>query len=324
MADVGRIDGHQGGSTDPPASRGTRGELDRRIARFAERQAGVVERSQLLELGISVDAIDHRLQALRWRALHPGVYFVGSHRPSTRGLLIAALLATKPGSFLSHTSSGAIREICAEGPRIHVTTPRRGARTLKGVVVHRPRHLDSADVTRVEGLPVATLARTLLDMAEVVSFGHLAKAFEEAERREILNPFELAATMGRNPGRRGLKPLRLLLTRHSLPTSNEGLERRLQEILHEEGIPPPATNVIVHGYELDAPWPDAKFAIELDSRAFHSHWSAAERDRMKDARLMREEILVLRVTHRRMREDRPELVTDIWTQLRLRGARGSA
>jgi very-short-patch-repair endonuclease len=69
--------------------------------------------------------------------------------------------------------------------------------------------------------------------------------------------------------------------------------------------------VLVAGFEVDCWWPQAKLVVELDSREHHAHWSAAERDRERDARLMRLDIHSLRVTGRRLRRDRQALFGDI-------------
>jgi hypothetical protein len=52
---------------------------DAAIAELAARQHGVVARPQLVALGLSLDAIDHRVERQRLHPLHRGVYAVG-HR----------------------------------------------------------------------------------------------------------------------------------------------------------------------------------------------------------------------------------------------------
>jgi len=129
---------------------------------------------------------------------------------------------------------------------------------------------------------------------------------------DLLNTAELHAA-ARNPGRRGLKPFLSLLDHYyPSPAAEEGIERQFQLLLHEEGIPAPKCNLLVAGQKVDCYWPEAHFVVELDSRAHHSHWAARERDKVRDARLLREGIATLRVTSRRMRKERSELVGDLW------------
>ena len=319
MPDVGRSTGAVRGPGDTRTVQGA--DVDERAAWLADRQAGVASRRQLLELGVSDDAIRHRLRAKRWRAIHRGVYLVGVFSPSQRARWIAAILAAGPGSVLSHLSSAQAQELARERNVVGVTVSGRGARRLSGVVVHRVRRLDPADVTRVGGLPVTTVPRTLLDLAETESFDRLRKIAEEAERRELLDLAAIGACMKRNPGRRGLALLDRLL-REYLPVdgANEGIEREFQRFVAEYGFPQPQCNVLVGGLLVDFYWPEAKLVVELDSRGFHSHWSATERDHERDAKLMRLDIHTLRVTSRRLSHDRDGLAGDIEARFRNAGA----
>src|SRR3954470_14936595 len=71
---------------------------DGEIAALATRQHGVIARVQLVEIGLSLDAIDYRLKLGRLQPLHRGVYAVG-HRALTRhGRWMAAVLAGGPGA----------------------------------------------------------------------------------------------------------------------------------------------------------------------------------------------------------------------------------
>lgn len=309
MEDVGRNHRAQVDGNDPPPSPT---EMERRLAATASRQHGVIGRDQLVAIGLSADAIHHRLQSARLRRVHPSVYAVGAQPLSQHARWYAALLACRPDPALSHLSSLAKRGLARERGPVHVTVAARCARDLDGVIVHRCRTIHPADVTRIDGLPVTTLARTLLDVAETEPGERLEKVFEEADRRELLNLAELRACAERNPGRRGLAPLLALTDAYSpSPRANEGIERRFQLLLEEEGLPPPQVNVLVAGLVVDCWWPEARLVVELDSRDRHRHWAARERDLVRDARLLREGIVTLRVTNRRMRDERPELVADL-------------
>jgi hypothetical protein len=183
---------------------------------------------------------------------------------------------------------------------------------LEGVVIHRVSHIDPADVVRIDDLPLTSLPRTLLDLAETESFHRLEVVAETAERRELLDLQAIRDCMKRHPGRHGLAILDRLLSDY-LPVdgANEGLERQFQEFVAERDFPMPQCNVLVGGLLVDFWWPQAKLAVELDSREFHAHWSAAERDHERDAKLMRLDIHTLRVTDRRLRHDRDGLAGDI-------------
>ena len=54
-------------------------------------------------------------------------------------------------------------------------------------------------------IPVTTVARTLFDLAEVLDLSRLERAFEAAERAELLDMRAVLLTAERNPGRRAHK-----------------------------------------------------------------------------------------------------------------------
>jgi Protein of unknown function (DUF559) len=307
MPDVGRSDVVEQHLSDPRPV-----ERERRLAALARRQYGVVARDQLLGIGFTAGALRHRIGCGRLITLHPGVYAVGSQPLVARARWYAALLATRPDPALSHLSSAQARDLARERGSVHVTVARRTDRRLAGVVIHRVRSLHPADIERLAGIPCTTLARTLLDLAETEPSDRLRTIAEAAERRELLDLTAIGACIERNPGRRGIAPLRRMLDDYvSVDRANEGLETTFGRFVAEFGLPPPQRNVLVAGLEVDCWWPQAKLVVELDSREHHAHWSAAERDRERDARLMRLDIHSLRVTGRRLRRDRQALFGDI-------------
>jgi very-short-patch-repair endonuclease len=261
---------------------------------------------------LSKDAIARRVRTGRLRRVHPGVFAVGAQPLDQHGRWYAALLACRPHPFLSHLSSAAKRGLAREVGPIHITVARRSGRSLAGVTVHRCRSIHPDDLTRIDGLPLTSLPRTLLDIAETETPARLAAVFEEADRRELLDLDALRAVAERNPGRRGLAPFLELVERYtSTPGSKEGIERAFALFLRERGLPLPEVNVLVHGVLVDCWWPEARLVVELDSRGFHGHWAARERDIGRDSGLLRQDIPTLRVTWRRLTWEPDELEADL-------------
>src|SRR3954453_10699590 len=83
------------------------------IATLATRQAGVVGREQLRQLGLGDDAIDARIVARRLHVVHRGVYAVGHRRLGREGRYFAAVLACGDGAVLSHRSAPRLWELRA-------------------------------------------------------------------------------------------------------------------------------------------------------------------------------------------------------------------
>src|SRR3954469_5452973 len=110
---------------------------DALIAALADRQHGVVARRQLVALGLSARAIEHRLERGRLHLLHRGVYAVGHRVLSQRGRWMAAVLACGEGAVLSHRSAAALWGIRPTSrPGIEVTTARQ-LRPRTGLLPHR-------------------------------------------------------------------------------------------------------------------------------------------------------------------------------------------
>src|SRR4030088_1162546 len=101
--------------------------VDRAIAALADLQHGVVAYFQLIELGISGDAIQRRVAAGRLIRIHTGVYAVGHRQLKPPGYRLAAVLACGPTAVLSHRSAAAHWGLRGTNQtRIDVTIP--GAR----------------------------------------------------------------------------------------------------------------------------------------------------------------------------------------------------
>lgn len=173
-------------------------------------------------------------------------------------------------------------------------------------------HISPEDTTKLDEIPVTTVARTLFDLAEVSDPRALERAFEAAERNEQLDMRAVLLTCQRNPGRRAHKQLRSLLPSLSSaePTRSE-LERTFHRLCRTTDLPLPQVNVIVAGFELDALWPEARLVVEVDGWEFHKTRAAFERDRARDTALLVAGYHVVRVTFRQLRDDPAAIATTI-------------
>lgn len=284
---------------------------DRGVAKVAERQHGVIGWRQLRSLGFEPGAIRHRVAAGRLHHVHPEVYAVGHCRLGLHGRWMAAVLAGGDGAVLSHRSAAALWGIGnVPGSPVEVTADGRTRRGSPAILLHQARRFRAEDRTVKNAIPVTTLARTILDLAEVARRRELERAFEEAERLRLLDMRAIQDVREHSPGRHGLKPLRLLLASYHppAPTRSE-LERRFVELCRDAALPPPAINVMVGGFEVDAAWPDHGLVVELDGFAFHRTRAAFERDRARDASLQLSGYRVLRLTDRRLANE-PAVVVE--------------
>jgi hypothetical protein len=274
--------------------------VDAEIWRLAASQHGVVSLAQLRALGVSDAQIKRRVADRRLHRVHRGVYAVGHAILTTRGRWLAAVLALGPAAVLSHTDAAALWDLTA--PRrtwTHVTVPGGSRARRPGIVVHGTRMLHPADRVTLARIPVTALARTLLDLAELVPSTQLQRAYERAARLGVLDIGAIEALLGRSNGRRGSRPLRKLLAYDPTPASEavSELERLFVDVMRHGGVPAPLVNVLVEGYVVDAYWPASRLVVELDGHAYHGDRDAFERDHARSVRLRLAGYEVLRFTY---------------------------
>lgn len=221
---------------------------------------------------------------------------------------MAGVLSGGPGAALSHASAAALWDLRSSASAlVDVTIEVPWRPGPKGVRLHCVRGLDERDLTVRDGIPVTSMARTLLDLAEVVPLRQLERAVEEAERLRVFDRMAVEEACARIRGRHGIRPLRAVIGGFepiSQVTRSE-LERRFLKHCINAGISRPQVNTQVAGYEVDMCWPEEQLIVELDGHEFHGSRRAFEADRIRDADLQLAGYRVIRITHRRL-EMEPE------------------
>jgi hypothetical protein len=288
---------------------------EREIVELAASQQGLLTLGQLTSLGVAERTVKRWVASGRLRAIHRGVYAYGPRPLTKRGKWLAAALAMGPEAFLSHRSAAALWELAGDRPKVDVNAPRgkqiRPGR--KGIQVHRCQ-FDPREVTIRDRVPVSTVARTLFDLAEVSLPHELKSAWDEASRLRILRVGEVAAVYERGRGRRRararIRPFLAAEQRH-VEDHASPLEDRFAAFVAAYRLPPPQTNVLVEGDEVDALWPDARLIVELDSWGFHAHRAAFEKDRDRDTDHLLAGYRTIRITHRKLSEQPDRLAAQI-------------
>lgn len=295
-------------------------DLDRVIARLAERQHGVVSRAQLVGMGLGRYAIGHRLECGRFHALHRGVYAVGHSAVSREGRWMAAVLVTGPGAALSHRSAATIWGVhVSTRTRVEVTAERQ-CTSRPGVEVHRSR-LSPDEVTAVDGIPVTTVPRTLLDLATVLGRREVARAANEAEARQLADPLSLGDLVARYPRRRGIATIKAILAdgRIGATVTRSELEGRFLAFLGDAGLPRPEVNVSLqlrgNWIEVDCLWRGQRLVIELDGMATHGTAASFVGDRSRDRVLQSAGWRVVRITWRQLHDEPDVVEADLRTLL---------
>ncbi|HEY1540139.1 MAG TPA: DUF559 domain-containing protein [Solirubrobacteraceae bacterium] len=173
----------------------------------------------------------------------------------------------------------------------------------------------------MRGIWVSSPARALLEAAPELTARELAAAVEQAQVKRLVTKRELSAAMQRAGRRPGVVALRPLVAERAFTRSQA--ERRLVVLLRAAGLPEPAFNAHVEGFEVDVLWSRERVVLEFDSYGFHATRAAFERDRRRSAALTRGRHLVLRTTWSELTEHSHALVARTAEALALsRAARG--
>jgi very-short-patch-repair endonuclease len=233
--------------------------------------------------------VSGRVRDGRLHRVHRGVYAVGHSRLSEHGWWMAAVLAAGPRAVLSHLAAARLWEIWRRRVvGIDVLAPRR-LRARSGFRAHSCRRLDPRDVTVRDGIPVTTVARTLVDLTDVLEPYQLANVIHEAAFRRRFDEHAARAAMTRAPGRR-LTVLEAALRAHANGSAGtrSGLEDRFIALAREAGLPEPLVNTHVPAggrtFEVDFHWPALGLCVEVDGGG-HARPRSRSEDRARDAAL---------------------------------------
>jgi hypothetical protein len=262
----------------------------RDISGVAAGQHGVVRTQQT---GLDSAALNRAVRAGALYRKYRGVYAVGHPHLSREGEWLAAVFAAGDGAALASFSAAVLWEITRfKETEIIVVSPRR----------HRPqpgfrvitRRLDPRDVLTHNGIPVTTVARTLIDLADHLAPDQLAFVIHEAARRHRFSLEATRAAMARSTSRKlHVLDAAIRLYRDGSAGTRSELERRFRKLATAAGLPEPATNTHVHSIEVDAHWPG--LCVEIDG-PHHLQPRTKTDDRIRDAVLHAHGETVIRFT----------------------------
>lgn len=243
------------------------------LVRLAGAQFNRLSRAQLMDLGLSESAINHRVADGRFVIVEQGVFAVAPVLAHDDWGRWSGATLTSPTSVLSHASAAAAWGVWSL-PRAFecVTRPGSGGpRRHGGVLVFHSSTLGD-ETCELRGIPITTVPRTLLDLAVHTSERAIARALREAVRLRLTNLDQLGDSLGDYRGRRGSARLGAAVARYAdlpLARARSGAEIRALEILRDAHQPLPRLNVRVAGEEADLSWPGVRLILEIDDGPFH-------------------------------------------------------
>jgi hypothetical protein len=257
----------------------------------------VITFDQLRALGLSADEIDYRADVGRLHRKYTEVFAVGRPDLPLDGVFLAAVLACGPKAILSHRS--ALRKWGLRGGgtyRIDVTAP-RSIKPKRGIRLHRPLHLDALDTSIVDGIPITSIAQTLLDVAAPSYRFNVGKLLHEAAVQELLDMRAIWAVLARSPRAPGARRLDWA-SREEVPFTRSELEEAALSLFRSFSVPEPETNEWVWDgeklVEVDFLWRKLGLIVEVDGGRYHSTRWRRRQDAAKTAALRAQGWTVIR------------------------------
>ncbi len=262
---------------------------------LAVTQHGLVTRRQLLDEGLDHTWIQPRLAdgllvPVTRRVLRIG----GCPTTELQSALASVLDAGGPATLARRSALAAWGIPGFELAPHHVVRTRAGRIRPTATSVHTSRRLKAHHITAVHGVPVTTMARTLVDVAGELPFARLERICDWAWARGLLGGASLHRSVeelaGR--GRKGSRSLRRLVADrpldHRPPESN--LEHRVAQILRDAGESPLERQLDVGDDDrwigrvdlVDRTW---WILFEVQSELFHASVSARRDDAARLASL---------------------------------------
>lgn len=281
-----------------------RRDIDQQIAAFAANQCGAVKRSQVYSSGGDRRLVDRRLANGMLVEVSENVLLVPSHPSSWRQSLWLAILDSEDGAVVSHESAARVHRIdtFAHERSVVLTVPHGDRRTELTSRVHQTRHPPEPIV--IDGLPVTSVTRTIVDLGRVLRAGRLEAIVDDALRRRVVRTGALwdewVAAYHRWPWR--LRTLGEILASRGpgYRPPRSVLEKAFRELL--VGMP---------GITFEAPFPGAdrpescvdalaqpeRVVLESDGRDFHTKRQDFVRDRERDRAAYRAGFITARYVH---------------------------
>ena len=283
-----------------------RNDVDDRIAATAAAQHGVVHRRQIYEAGADRALLARRVHTGRLIHLGCEVYGLAGATPTLDRRRWIALLAAGPGAHLSHEAAAELHRINGVKRGLVVVTAAHPHHVdLPGATLHQLDDVAAEHLVRMGQFPVTTAARTIIDLAAVVSWIRLATALEDVvvQRRCTLGQVADVLRGVRRRGKPGVAKLAsVLAAREGEPPPASVLERKLLHAAAAARVsvirqfPLPWAREPVKGV-VDAAVVDSRVILEADGRRWHARLQQMGTDRQRDVTAARAGWLTLRFVH---------------------------
>jgi hypothetical protein len=245
--------------------------------RLALRHGFVVRTDALLAAGWSHNDIRRAVRRGMWSrpahgALSPVVLAGTTHEDVRRrhALQSAAGSLLRPDHVVSEVSAAIVHGLptLAVPDQPVLTTRGLDAPGRRRGALIRSATVDDHAVASWFGMPVSTVARTIVDVARNDRRDGII-AVDAALRDELVTADELAVELVGAAGWRGVRQARAVVALAD-PLAESPLESLIRLALDEDGFPPPQLQFPIGGFRVDFCWPQRRLILEADGRVKYS------------------------------------------------------
>lgn len=306
----------------------TSASLDARIALVARRQSMTFTWAQARACGFGKATIGRRVRAGAWARLYPGVYALAAAPRSMTLLLWAAVLAAGGDAIVSHESAAIARGARSlPADPITLTAAHGSHHRLPGVVVHQIDDVASHHRATVDGLPVVTAARAVVDLGSRLTVQRLGDVADDLVQQRATTWPAIGAVFRDlvRPGKPGMATVAALLDDRMRTGVAAGsiLERALFTALAAGGLPAPVRQLPLPGRGpvrglADAAYPDARILLEADGRTYHMRLADMRRDRERDAQAIKAGWVTMRFVYEQIVHEPGTVCADVAEARRVR------
>ena len=287
------------------------------LERTLHRQEHVLSRSQALACGMTRDALRHRIRpGGPWQRILPGVYLTVTGTPTRVQNEVAAVLYAGTGSVI--TGLAALRRQGIRVPEESVTSvliPAGRVRASQGLVSIWPTTRMPERICYEGAVQFALPTRAVADSArELTSFRDVRAVVADTVQRGLCRVDGLGEELRQGPVRNSA------WLRRALAEVSDGIrsvaEADLRDLIIKARLPVPMFNA--HLYlgpaflaAVDAWWPQAGVAVEVDSREWHLSPADWDHTLRRGRRLSARGVIVLHVTPGQLRTQPTAVLADI-------------
>jgi Transcriptional regulator, AbiEi antitoxin/Protein of unknown function (DUF559) len=277
------------------------------LRRLADRQGGVVTREQARRCGCPDAEIRRLLRSGDWVTVRRGLLAAARRVADPRGRLVAeaaaAWLALGRRPVLSHASAGLLHQLVLPAyggveltadPR--VLRPRRGAGFLLHAAALAPQH-----TAEVDGLPVTSVARTVVDLARALPFEEAVVLADDALHRRLVERADLERVLRDCAVWPRIRHAARVVAAAD-PLAESPLETLCRVLFARHGLPAPECQALVvdprDGWRarVDFRWPARRTVVEADGRLKYATPADLWNEKLRQERIEELGYAVLRLT----------------------------